>query len=293
MGDGHNSVTVLYGRCTVRECVQSPKQIETKIGMFLLDAYYKYCRFSVPLLLKRCGGNQGDLDTTCVQLEKYVIDLDRVKDQYVHSVSKRCNPHFQSSLGTLKAAVLKQDGGPLSAEVESLLASGITSDVVCGRLKYASVLCSFGEYNAADLLITEALVRHSSDVAAICGCSKVRMFEFPEVFCMKWKEMLSNNTVEDSTAFCVIFVTNEVSAIPDVFRELICPADGPPRDIVSIDPLPYLYALQYLICRYTPDSDRAMTALKSINDCVEAAQLYHPDTAAFIRDKCTHMDEPR
>ena len=38
MGDGHNSVTVLYDRCTVRECVQSPKQIETKIGMFLLDA---------------------------------------------------------------------------------------------------------------------------------------------------------------------------------------------------------------------------------------------------------------
>ena len=75
---------------------------------------------------------------------------------------------------------------------------------------------------------------------------------------MKWKEMLSNNTVEDSTAFCVIFVTNEVSAIPDVFRELICPADGPARDIVSIDPLPYLYALQYLICRYTPDSDRLL-----------------------------------
>ena len=286
--------------CSKLDSVNTPNcvcaifpDVEIKIGQFLLDAYYKYCRFGVPTLLKACGGNYGDLETTIAKIEFYLRDTDRVKPEYVHSVSNRLNPHFLSSLGTLKAAVLKQDDSPLSVEVTSLLASGITSDVVCGILKYASVLCSFGEYNAADVLITEALVRHSSDVAAICGCSKVRMFEFPEVFCMKWKEMLSNNTVEDSTAFCVIFVTNEVSAIPEVFRELICPADGPPRDIVSIDPLPYLYALQYLICRYTSDSDRARTALKSLKDCVETAQLYHPDTTAFIRDKCIHMEEQR
>lgn len=128
------------------------------------------------------------------------------------------------------------------------------------------------------------------NTAAVCGCDKVRMFDFPDGFYKQWKTTLSNDTVEKTTAFCVVYVYNDSDAIPREFKNLFYVDDQIVKDTLSIDPLPYFYGLKYLTYYKSGHRIEAGTALKKLNECVQTGKLYHLKSAVTLCE-CLNIED--
>lgn len=267
-------------------------EIVADIGRFLLDAYYKYCRYCVTRLLQKHGGKEESLTETISILKNYLSHIDKTDESFRLSV-KRFKPQFCSSLGTLQAAAEWENGRQMSYETRELLFLGKLSDAASGRLKYAATLYRFGEYKQAKLILDEVQKRfpdNMENIAAVCGCDIVKMFDFPSGFLEEWKKKLTEDIVEETTVFCVAYVYNDIDAIPSEFINVLFPLHETARNTVSIDPLPYFYGLQYLTFRQLGESKTAKNILEKLNVCIQTERLYHVAFAALIRDTCYDLE---
>lgn len=270
--------------------LRSSEEIHMAIGKFLLDAYFKYCRYFPVILLKQCGGYKDSPEEPLSKLTRFISKCLEIRhnDETYHPAAERYMPQFYSQMGTLKASAELKTEETLSEEVKDLLMKGSTSDMASGKLRYASALYCSGNYEEVCSLLNEVEKRANTDsVALVCGCDMVKMVDFSLGFRKEWERMLTKGTVEESTAFCVFFLPLDLYCVPEEFRGLFY-SEGNFVDFVSVDPVTYLYGLQFLTFRKLDRKWLADAAYENLSLYVQnnAPLLYHNHSALIILESC-------
>lgn len=274
--------------------VENPETTIYKVGKFLLDAYLRYCRYLVNDTVRDRIQTVKTTEEAISTFQECIELCDNLDKKEYRLSFKRFLPYLRSHVGSALAGKEIENKIELSDQTLAHLKFGMSSDVTCGSLRYASTLYSVEKYHETCQILETTRNRYNKDnIAVICGCQKVKMKDFPHAFCQNWKEMLTKETVEQFTSFCVVFVHTDIHIIPDAFRTLLRPSVGPAQDMVSVDGLPFLLALLFLTYRKLNNNEAASEVLTSLNEMVETCYLYHYYLACTLNDICNCIQQSK
>lgn len=263
-----------------------------KIGEFLLEAYLKYRRYLPIKVLKPklCDKPEKSLNDVLSDLKACIEECKRCEEEFNCFAVKVLKAYIYSLLGAALAGLEIQSRRCISPETEMYLKAGIHSDISSGRLRYASVLCKTEQYSET-LDILKEVEKHclEDNVAIVCGCETVRMRDFPEEFCKRWKYMLKDDKVEDFTSFCVVFFYTDLHIIPEEFKKLLKPPNEPIKEMVSVDAIAYLLGLKFLTHIKLCKIKDAKSALGQLKGFLGSNKLYHTPSAKMLYDVCSSI----
>jgi len=214
-------------------------------------------------------------------------------------------PYLQGTLATIKASLCIASNQPVTRDIHQLYSLSFDSDLMSGKLKYASMLYCIGQYTqAADVLThCEGLLR--PDVFHYCGCAYRGMREVGDGYLEK---MLNLNTVDlrrSSTTTCVKFTIHELPCVPEHLRyEMYRTQTQEDRkernlhngwmDLVVIDCQPFLFYLQFLLYRQMGRHKKQESALINLYRYIFFTKLEdsqgHLETAFNVAGHCWELE---
>jgi len=220
-------------------------------------------------------------------------------------------PFVYGTLANIMAStciVLRQ---PVAQGIINLYQLSFECDLMSGKLKYASMLYSSGQYDqAADMLnLCESLL--GPDVGFICGSNNRSYVCHSYTFLVKG---LNTNTVDllrTSYTSCIKFCKHELPCVPEHLQYEMyrthTEKDMEERnylleltwmDQVVIDNVPFLYYLQYLVYRKKDNLPRRLLAIFNLMDYFNKGlgkELWekskgHVDTALHVLAHCWELE---
>ena len=241
---------------------------------------------------------------TCMEVAEHGTELEQ-------RVAKQWIPHLRATAASLLASVCFNAEEPFPEVVlATFFQSMERTDAVSCILKFASVLYCAKEYNnAADLLHDVELRYEKFDIQQVCGCARnLEESKLKHSFC---EHALSNpeEVIERViVAYCVRFICQEEKSVPnflvyEMYRSI--GDDVPFRKILArrwndwavVDPLPFLYYLQFLVYDALGKDDLRAKAYNNLIDCCYgidiAPTLFHGETALNLLGHCVAILETR
>ena len=231
--------------------------------------------------------------------------------EHEQRVAKQWIPHLIATTASLQASVCFNAEEPFPKLVlATFFQSTEGADAVSCNLKFASVLYCAKEYsNAADLLHDVELRYEKFDIQQVCGCARnIEGLTLKHSFC----EHALSNPEEDIerviVAYCVRFIRQEEKSVPNflVYEMYRSIGDDVPfrtflarhwNDWAVVDPLPFLYYLQFLVYDALCKDDLQTKAFKNLTACCYgidiAPTLFHIETALNLLGHCVEIQETR
>ena len=241
---------------------------------------------------------------TCMEVAEHGTELEQ-------RVAKQWIPHLCATAASLQASVCFNAEEPFPKLVlATFFQSTEGADAVSCNLKFASVLYCAKEYSdAADLLHDVELRYEKFDIQQVCGCARtIEGLTLKHSFC----EHALSNPEEDIerviVAYCVRFIRQEEKSVPNflVYEMYRSIGDDVPfrkflarrwNDWAVVDPLPFLYYLQFLVYDALGIDDLQTKAFKNLTACCYgidiAPTLFHIETALNLLGHCIEIHEAR
>ena len=241
---------------------------------------------------------------TCMQVAEHGTELEQ-------RVAKQWIPHLCATAASLQASVCFNAREPFPKWVLTTFFQSIEgADAVSCILKLASVLYCAEEYNNAAHLLHDVELRYEKfDIQQVCGCARnIDELTLKHSFC----EHALSNPEEDIerviVAYCVRFIRQEEKSVPnflvyEMYRSI--GEDVPFRKIYArlwkgwavVDPLPFLYYLQFLVYDALCIYDLQAKAFKNLTACCYGIDipptLFHCETALNLLGHCVEIHEAR
>ena len=241
---------------------------------------------------------------TCMEVAEHGTELEQ-------RVAKQWIPHLCATASSLLASVCFNAEEPFPKVVLATFFQSMEgADAVSCILKFASVLYCANEFNnAADLLHDVELRYEKFDIQQVCGCARnIDELTLKHSFC----EHALSNPEEDIerviVAYCVRFIRQEEKSVPNflVYEMYRSIGDDVPfrtflanhwTDWAVVDPLPFLYYLQFLVYDALGIDDLQTKAFKNLIACFYgidiAPTLFHRETALNLLGHCIEIQEAR
>ncbi|XP_060562313.1 uncharacterized protein LOC132721942 [Ruditapes philippinarum] len=255
----------------------------------------------------------SDLDLLIlIFLAKYQVNLKQciltlasycVYGSRLEQLASRCLvPFLYSTLGTIMASSNIQQNTAVQYQALKLLSLGLSSDVISGRLKLASVLYSVGDMDRAEFILRKTENRYNGDIVEpVCGCWKYPRSDLSAQFKRKCCEQ-NEDCINQITSFCVRFLQTEINCVPrELQYEMMrstqddmqhrCVLEKRWMDFAVVDSLPFLYFLQYKVYGHLQrhqDQHRALCNLVYITE--NGKNLGHRETALNLVGQCMEQE---
>ena len=241
---------------------------------------------------------------TCMEVAEHGTEFEQ-------RVAKQWIPHLCATAASLQASVCFNAEEPLPKWVlATFFQSTEGADAVSCILKFASVLYCAKEYNnAADLLHDVELRYEKFDIQQVCGCARnVGELTLKHSFCGHALSNPDEDIEKVIVAYCVRFIRQEEKSVPNflVYEMYRSIGDDVPfrtflarhwNDWAVVDPLPFLYYLQFLVYDALGIDDLQTKAFKNLIACFYgidiAPTLFHIETALNLLGHCFEIQEAR
>ncbi|XP_052792908.1 uncharacterized protein LOC128226862 [Mya arenaria] len=176
-------------------------------------------------------------------------------------------------------------------------------DVLSSRLKFASLCFCLEQYDTAKDMLDYCEGLLDAGLWQICGCSRQISVPAHGNVLLKVLEMAETELLRTHVAFSVVFGRHELYCMPealvyemyrtiddDDMRERIPIRDGW-MDLAIVDPIPFLYYLQYITFKQLDQSDNMSAALHKLEDYVmdHSDKGCHAETAANLLGHCYEL----
>ncbi|XP_060578427.1 uncharacterized protein LOC132735487 isoform X2 [Ruditapes philippinarum] len=216
-------------------------------------------------------------------------------------------PFLYTTYGSVLASSSIGEDNQVSPEALVWLSAGLNSDNSSSRLKLASVF-----YSTGDMKKTEDILRQtehhyfSHPVLPICACWEHAVRVVADDFGRVCTEQ-NEDCIKDITAFCVRFIPQEIYCVPQELQYEMYRSThdgmfhrGPFdcwMDWAVVDPLPFLYFLQYKAYSRLRRQREKQQALDNLSKTIEMDKrikhLGHKETALNLLGQCQEQEERR
>ncbi|XP_060591540.1 uncharacterized protein LOC132746428 [Ruditapes philippinarum] len=214
-------------------------------------------------------------------------------------------PFLYTTYGTVLASSSIGKGNQVSPEALVWLSAGFNSDNSSSRLKLASVVYSTGDLNKAEQILRQTEHHYySHPVLPICACWEHAVRVVTDDFGRVCTEQ-NEDCIKDITAFCVRFIPQEIYCVPQELQYEMYRSThdgmfhrGPFdcwMDWAVVDPLPFLYFLQYKAYSRLRRQREKQHALDNLSKTIEMDKrikyLWHKETALNLLGQCQEQEE--
>ncbi|XP_053405030.1 uncharacterized protein LOC123555261 [Mercenaria mercenaria] len=236
-------------------------------------------RLSAVLQVYRCSG--------CIERESILLMI----------------PSLCTTMGSMLATRNISRGRTVSNTALSLFSLGIDSDVAAGRLKLASALFCAGDLEKTVIVLRDVEERYNPRVTQpVCNCRRTAL---KGVECRFPIDILHVENVKALTsyfAFGVSVTRGEVHCVPHALQYEMFRCTEEERAMRNkdkdywknwavVDPLPYLYYLQYLTYGQLGRQRDQQRALYKLIIIVSTEQkLLHRETALNLLGQCMEQE---
>ncbi|XP_052790137.1 uncharacterized protein LOC128224361 [Mya arenaria] len=207
-------------------------------------------------------------------------------------------------LASISASTRLRLNEPISLDTYSLYEASLDSDLTSSRLKFASMLYCSGQYERAELMLAQTESLLHADVWQWCPCAERTRQEPTERFKDTIFKLNAIEVIKSHVAFSVVFNSLEICCMPaflvyELYRTIgpkdvqhRHPLTGRWMDLVIIDPIVFLYYLQYLTYRQLGEHERKLKALNKLYNyvCFESECRGHIETALHVLGHCYELE---
>jgi len=213
-------------------------------------------------------------------------------------------PYLYGTQASIKASHCIASNQPVTQDINRLYSLSLDSDLMSGKLKYASMLYCSGQYAQAAQLLTHCEGLLGSDVAHYCGCGGRGYAHQSDRYLEKGLNTNIPDLQRTSSTTCIKFSRHELPCVPEHLRyEMYRTQTQEDRkkrhqehgwmDLVVIDCLPFLFYLQFLVYRQMGQQDRQAVALQNLDHYFTFAWLEqivgHRETALHVFAHCWEL----
>jgi len=218
-------------------------------------------------------------------------------------------PFVYGTLASIMASICIVSRGPVMQDVIKLYQLSFESDLMSGKLKYASMLYSGGQYDQAADMLNHCEGLLGPDVAHYCVCFLRRNAYEPESFIKKSFHTDMVELLKTSSTMCIMFCKHDLPRVPEHLRyEMFrtqTQKDKNERhklniwmDLVVIDCVPFLYFLQYLVSSKKGQLPRRLSAMfhlinylaQRLTRRLHKESAGHVETALHVLAHCWELE---
>jgi hypothetical protein len=241
---------------------------------------------------------QLNLKQCILKLANYCVHGSRLEQ-----IASRCLvPFLFSTTGSIMVSSNIRHNDAVQYQALKWLSLGLNSDVTSGRLKLSSVLYCVGDMDRAEFILKQTENRYNCDIVEpVCGCWSHPLFDRAAEFKRKCCE-LNENSINQTTSFCVKFMKTEIKSIPrELQYEIMRSTQGDMQHRTSkdnqwmnfavVDSLSFLYFLQYKTYGHLQrhqEQERALCNL--VYTTVFGKNLGHRETAINLVGQCMEQE---
>ncbi|XP_045194472.2 uncharacterized protein LOC123550101 [Mercenaria mercenaria] len=215
-------------------------------------------------------------------------------------------PPLCSTLGSMIASQDISINNTTSLVAQTLLCTGVNSDVLSGRLKLASAFYCSGNMEGAEFVLRNAEDTYDQNTAEhVCCCREYGIIPIIKSEFLQKCNAGNEEVIKHIVAFCVRFIPSEINCVPqelqyemfkstqeDMLRTRLQPELTDCRaDWAQVDSLPYLYFLQYKTYGHLQRPDGQQCALEYLTKTTDTEpNLGHRETALNLLGQCMEQE---